>query len=173
MNEQKFPFQVGDQVIHWAYGPGEVIRLDEKCLSGRTQLYYVVQMRDMMLWVPVEQSNNCSLRFPTPKQEFEDLFQILASSAIPLSSDRNERRLQLAERLRDHELSSICEVIRDLTQRKGLKRMNMEDNTTLERSKNLFVNEMSLVFSIPIQQSVDELKQLLEGVDTTIVQEGK
>jgi RNA polymerase-interacting CarD/CdnL/TRCF family regulator len=167
MNKRNEAFQVGDQVIHWAHGPGEVIKLDEKCLSGRIQLYYVVQMRDMKLWVPVEQSNDCSLRPPTPKREFEDLFKIFASSAVPLSSDRNKRRLQLIERLKDHELASICGVIRDLTQRKSLTRMTMEDNTTLERSKDFFINELSLVFSIPIQQAEIELGLLLEGENIT------
>ncbi len=163
MNEQKFLFQVGDQVIHWAHGPGEVIRLEEKCLSGRTQLYYLVQIRDMRLWVPVEQSNDCSLRLPTTKQKFEHLFQILASPAVPLSSNRYERRLQLVERLKNQDLASICGVIRDLSQHKCLTKMTIEDNITLERSKNSFVNELSLVFSIPIQQAEKELGQLLEG----------
>ena len=43
MTEQQTPFQVGDQVIHWAHGLGVIIQLDEKSLSGHTQQYYVVE----------------------------------------------------------------------------------------------------------------------------------
>jgi len=161
MNEHYF--QVGDQVIHWAHGPGVIINLDEKSLSGSTQLYYEVKMSNLTLWVPVDQTGDSSLRLPTPKKDFEDLFQILASPGKPLSSDRNERRLQLIERLKDHELASICGVIRDLTLHKRLSKMNDNDNATLERSRKFLIYEWSLASSIPIYQAERELRKLLEG----------
>jgi CarD family transcriptional regulator len=167
MTEQQFLFQVGDQVVHWAYGPGVITQLDEKSLSGRTRQYYVVQMSNLTLWVPVDQTDNSSLRLPTPKEDFKDLFQILASPGKPLSSDRNERRLQLVDRLKDHKLASICGVIRDLTLHKRLKKMNDTDNSTLERSRNLLINEWSIALSIPIQQAERELRKLLEGDQTS------
>ena len=88
-------FQVGDQVVHWTYGPGEVIQLDEKALSGQTELYYVVQIRDMTLFVPINDQAETSLRLPTPAVDFESLFTILKSPAEPLSADRWERKNQL------------------------------------------------------------------------------
>ena len=162
MTEQQIPFEVGDQVIHWAHGPGVITQLDEKSLSGRTQQYYMVEMSNLTLWVPVDQTDDHSLRLPTPKKDFEDLFQILASSGKPLSSDRNERRLQLIERLKDHELASICGIIRDLTLHKRVNKMNDKDNATLERSRNFLIYEWSLAFSIPIRQAEKELRDLLE-----------
>ncbi|MES0361948.1 MAG: CarD family transcriptional regulator [Anaerolineales bacterium] len=163
MNEKQIPFQVGDQVIHWAHGPGVIIQLDDKTLSGHTRQYYVVQMSDLTLWVPIDQAGDRSLRLPTSKKDFISLFQILTSSGKPLSSDRNERRLQVVEQLKDHELASICRVIRDLTLHKRLKKMNENDNSTLERNRNFLINEWSVALSIPIQQAEQELRNLLEG----------
>lgn len=163
MTEQQIHFQVGDQVVHWAYGPGVITQLDEKSLSGRTRQYYVVQTSDLTLWVPIDQNGNPSLRFPTPKEDFKDLLQILASPGKPLSSDRNERRLQLIERLKDHRLASICGVVRDLTLRQRLKKMNDSDKSTLERSRKFLINEWSMALSIPIQQAERELRKLLES----------
>jgi len=37
-------FQVGDQVIHWTLGLGEVIGLEERSLSGESALYYLVRI---------------------------------------------------------------------------------------------------------------------------------
>ncbi len=165
MTEQQTYFQVGDQVVHWAHGLGEIIQLDEKSLSGRTRQYYVVQMSELTLWVPIDQTDKRSLRFPTPKEDFNKLFQILVSPGKPLSLDRNERRLQLKEQLKDHELASICRVIRDLSLHKRLKKMNDNDNSTLERSRNFLINEWSLALSIPIHQAENELRKLLEGVE--------
>lgn len=163
MIEQQTHFQVGDQVVHCTYGPGVIIELDEKCLSGRTRQYYVVQMSELMLWVPIDQNDNPSLRLPTPKEDFKDLIQILASPGKPLSLDRNERRLQLIERLKDHQLASICRVIRDLTLHQRIKKMNESDNSTLERSRKFLINEWSMSLSIPVHQAEIELGKLLEG----------
>jgi len=173
MDEQNILFQVGDQVIHWAYGLGVIQRLDEKHLAGRTQTYYEVQMHDLRLWVPVEPSPKCSLRLPTPEKEFEDLFQILSSPGNPLSPDRNERRFQLVERFKDHEIASICEVIRDLSWYKDSSKMTIEDKNTLEHSQNLLIDEWSLVFSIPTRQVEKELRKLLEGKKNISENNGK
>jgi RNA polymerase-interacting CarD/CdnL/TRCF family regulator len=70
--------------------------------------------------------------------------------------------LQLIEQLKDHELASICRVIRDLTLHKRLKKMNDNDSSTLERSRNFLINEWSLALSIPVQQAENELRKLLD-----------
>jgi RNA polymerase-interacting CarD/CdnL/TRCF family regulator len=167
MNEQQKSFQIGDRVIHWAYGPGEILQLDEKTLSGRTRQYYKVKMSNLMLWVPVEQTDDSSLRPPTPKKDFEGLFQILSSTGKSLPSDRNERRLLLIERLKDHDLASICGVIRDLTLHKQVNKMNESDTATLERSRDFLTYEWSEAFLIPVGQAEKELTKLLEGVENS------
>ena len=93
-------FKVGDQVIHWAYGPGEITQLDEKMVSGRLETYYIVQMNAMTLYVPVADTGARSLRLPTPPSSFQELFEILKVPGEPLPEDRMERKNLLTERLR-------------------------------------------------------------------------
>jgi len=81
-------FQVGDKVVHWSYGPGQIIQMDEKRISGRNDVYYVVQVRDLTLWVPVDGATQHSLRPPTSKREFRRLFEILRGPGERLSDDR-------------------------------------------------------------------------------------
>ena len=45
-------FHEGDTVMHWTYGLGQIIRLEERDLSGLKTPYYAVQIRDMTVWVP-------------------------------------------------------------------------------------------------------------------------
>ena len=166
MLEQDLAFHVGDQVIHWAYGPGVIIQLDEKALFVNTSQYYVVKLRDLTLWVPISQSRQCCLRFPTPAKDFQKLFRILAEPGELLSSDRYERKAFLTERFKERSLESICLVIRDLTLRKRMKKMNDDDSTILERARNFLLNEWSLVLSVPVHQAELELKGLLDRGDT-------
>ena len=154
-------FQVGDQVVHWTYGPGEVIQLDEKVLSGQTESYYVVQVRDMTLFVPINDQGQTSLRLPTPAGEFEHLFAILKSPEEPLSGDRWERKNQLMTQMKDGRLESICQVIRDLVAFRRTKKLNDYDAAILERAQNFLLNEWQISLGIPRDQAQRELQSLL------------
>jgi RNA polymerase-interacting CarD/CdnL/TRCF family regulator len=157
-------FQVGDKVVHWAYGPGEIINLEEKVLSGQTSLYYVVQVNGMTLWVPSDEKGTRSLRLPTPANEFENLFILLRSPGDPLPGDRLERKLELAQRMKDGTLESICRVIRDLHLFRRTQKFNESDTSTLERAQKFLLNEWMISLSIPAAQAEKELRRLL-GAD--------
>ena len=156
-------FHVGDQVIHWVYGLGEIIQLDVKTLAGHSIQYYVLQLNDLTLWVPIDEAGEGHLRYLTPARDFQNLFQILASPAEPLSADRHERKLQLAERLKDGKLESVCRVVRDLAYLKQIKKMNDNDSSFLERARKFLLNEWSVALSVPVRQAETKLVELLQG----------
>jgi CarD family transcriptional regulator len=154
-------FHEGDQVIHWSYGLGEIIQLDEKELSGHSDKYYVVKIRDITLWVPINQTGEFSLRSLTPAGDFQKLFGILASPGEPLPSDRFERKNQLTARMKDGTLESTCRLLRDLTFHKRINKMNENDNFVQERSRNFLLDEWSIVLSVSLQQAAHKLQELL------------
>ncbi len=155
-------FQVGDKVVHWSYGPGEIIQLDEKSISGQNALYYVVQIRDLTLWVPVEGGDQSSLRLPTSTREFRRLFKILRNPGEKISDDRYERKTQLTERMREGTLESICGIIRDLTTYSYSKKLNDYDASLLERAKKFLLEEWKISLSVPLSDAQRELDILLE-----------
>lgn len=155
-------FQIGDKVVHWAYGLGEVIQLDEKQLAGKSALYYVVKVKDLTLWVPIEEANTRKLRLPTAKTEFEGLFNILRGEGEVLSEDRMERKGQLTERLREGSLESICQLIRDLSAFGYKKKLNESDSQILARACKMLFDEWNLSLAIPVPVAERELDQLLE-----------
>jgi RNA polymerase-interacting CarD/CdnL/TRCF family regulator len=154
-------FQVGDQVIHWVYGLGEIIQLDEKVLSGKSSKYYVVQMSNMTLWVPMNEAGEHHLRFPTQAKDFTKLVNILASPGESLPPDRHARRMHLTTLLEDGSLASICRVVRDLEHYKKDNKTNEYDHTILERARDSLVTEWSVALSMPVQQVEYELSKLL------------
>jgi len=154
-------FKVGDQVIHKAYGPGEITKLDEKVVSGQVNTYYIVQMKTMTLYVPVSDPGSNCLRPPTPTSSFEELFEILRGPGEPLPEDRMERKNLLTERLRAGRLEAVCQVIRDLTYLNRKKKLNDYDAAIFERARSFLLNEWRVAFSIPIQQAEHELQKLL------------
>jgi CarD family transcriptional regulator len=154
-------YQVGDQVVHWVYGLGEIIQLDEKELLGQIKHYYVVQIRDLTLWVPVNDDGDSSLRYPTPPDDYEEVFEILSSPPQALSDDRLARKTQLSDQLKDGKLTSVCRAVRDLTYQRRSKKLNENDSAILERAQNLLLNEWAVSFSITIPQARQNLNHLL------------
>ena len=155
-------YQVGDKVVHWAFGPGEIIQLDEKRLAGKTAWYYGVLLKDMTIWVPIGEAENHSLRQVTPAIEFERLYDILRSVGDLLPEDRIERKGLLNERLRGGTLDDVCRVIRDLNSLSYKKKLNENDLSTMERARKLLLDEWKLSMSIPMEEAQRKLDFLLE-----------
>jgi RNA polymerase-interacting CarD/CdnL/TRCF family regulator len=159
--ERKMGFHVGDLVIHWTLGPGEVIGLEEKSLSGENTLYYLVKAGTMTIFVPVDGNINCRLRFPSKPNAYKKLAEILSAPGLELSENRVERKAYLRKNLSDGSAESLCGVIRDLNFQSRKKHLTDEDKNTLERALNLFQSEMVLSLCITPDQAKNKLDQIL------------
>ena len=138
-------FHVGDKVIHWSYGPGEIIQMDEKEMNGKTIPCYVLKVGDLTLWVPVEDNGENCIRPLSQPEEFENVFSILAAPGEPLSNDIMERKKIVRQRMRTGTLESLCTVVRDLTYHKRNGKMTENDRAFLEQTRNLLLEEWRLV----------------------------
>ena len=156
-------FHKGDTVMHWTYGIGQIVNLEERALEGSKTIYYVVQVRDMTVWVPADNKVQSRLRSPTPKSRFQQLLAILSSPSELLPADRLERKTRLLELLEDGSPESLCRVIRDLSayQKQLGKPMNDNDQVILKQSRNTLLGEWGFVLSIPHAQAEIELHRLL------------
>lgn len=166
MSEWELTFQIGDPVVHCVYGIGSIIQREEKVLTGTRSTYYVVQVRDLTIWVPINEQGVQCLRMPTPAKDFNEVFRILASPGETLSDDRYTRKTLLTDLLKDGTIESLCRVIRDLVTYKREKKINEHDNAILNRAKDSLLNEWSTVLSVPIHQAEIELGRLL---NTTVL----
>jgi len=154
-------FHVGDPVMHWMYGFGEILRLEERAIAGVTTLYYAVQIRDLTVWVPADSNLESRLRHPTPQEKFKRLITILSLPAEPLPDDRNERKLRLLEMLNNGRPESLCQVIRDLVGYQRVRALNDMDKSLLKRSESALLGEWGFVLSLTTAQAEHEMHHLL------------
>lgn len=157
-------YKIGDPVMHWTYGFGQIVGLEERDLSGKTILYYAVKLHDLTVWVPADENLENRLRPPTTPADFEQLFAILASAGDPLPEDRHERKLHLVERLKDGRAESLCKVLRDLFAFQQHKSLNENDQYLLKRVQSALLGEWGFSLSIPSTQAASELHRLLSPV---------
>jgi len=165
-------FHKGDMVMHWTHGIGQIVNLEERALSGLKTIYYVVQLRDMTVWVPADSKVGSRLRPPTSKLRFQRLLAILSSPSEPLPEDRLERKTHLLELLKGGRLESLCEVIRDLSayQKQQTRPMNDNDQMILKQSRNTLLGEWAFVLSITHAQAEHELYRLLMSVPLEVAE---
>ena len=143
-------FKVGDKVIHWTYGLGEIMLIEEKMIHGHITNCYVVQITDLTIWVPIDELMQNSLRVPTPPKDFEKLFTILTSPGEKLVEDRMLRKNQLMEQLKDGQLASICRVVRDLTHFQRGAKLNDQERSMLERAIQSLLAEWTYSLGTPL-----------------------
>ena len=157
-------FHEGDPVMHWTYGLGTIVRLEERNLSGSDMLYYAVQIGDMTVWVPADDKLKSRLRPPTLKAKFMHLLTILSGPSETLPIDRQERRLLLLEWLKNGRAESLCRVIRNLSAYRNIHPLNETDHALLKRSQNALLGEWGLALSVTPAQAEIELNRLLASV---------
>lgn len=154
-------FHEGDTVMHWKYGLGKVIRLEERDLAGAKALYYAVRIDDMTVWVPADDQLKNRLRAPTLKAKFTRLLTILSDPSEKLPIDRQERKLLILEWLKTGHTESLCRVIRALTTYRNIHPLNESDQALLRRSQNALLGEWGFALSVTPLQAEIELNRRL------------
>jgi RNA polymerase-interacting CarD/CdnL/TRCF family regulator len=154
-------FQIGEEVIHWTYGLGRIVRIEDKTIHGQLESCYVFRTTDLTIWIPINNTEQCSLRKPTPPEEFVRLFDILSSPGVQLIDDRLLRKSQLMDQIKDGQLSSICMVVRDLTHFKRTKKLNDQERSILERTINSLLTEWTYSLEVPLSQAQQTMTALL------------
>lgn len=155
-------FHIGESVIHRIYGLGEITNIEEMVINGSSVNCYVVQMKNLTIWVPMDNSGQTSLRIPTPPKEFIKIISILTSQYDNMSEDRLLRRKQLVDRLRDGQLSSICQVVRDLSHYKQINKINDQEKCILEQAINSLLTEWTHSLGISIDQAHQVMETMLQ-----------
>jgi RNA polymerase-interacting CarD/CdnL/TRCF family regulator len=158
----KMDFHEGDSIIHWTYGLGKILRLEEKNLSGQTSIYYVVQFKDLTVWVPADGELMNRIRPPTPKDQFTPLFEILKGQGQTLPLDRLERRTHLQDELRKASAEANCRVIRDLSAFRQNHQLNDYDLLILNRTSASLLSEWTYSQPISFVQAENELHSLIK-----------
>jgi len=155
-------FQVGDNVIHRTFGLGEITDIQERIINGTQTNCYVVQVNNMTIWVPADIPGQNSLRIPTPPEEFIRTIEVLTAPHEHLEEDRLERKKYLTDLLKDGQLSSICQVVRDLSYYKHNAKLNDQEKSILEHAIDSLLTEWSRSMDIPFDEAQKSMESMLQ-----------
>jgi RNA polymerase-interacting CarD/CdnL/TRCF family regulator len=156
-------FKIGDKVIHWTHGLGEVVHIEEKSILNEPKKCYVVRTPELMIWIPIDDLHQCSLRLPTPPEEFVSLIAILTSPSEKLLDDRVLRKNQLMAQIKDGQLTSICRIVRDITHFGRSAKLNDQERSILERAMNSLLTEWTYSLGMTLSQAQMAVTSLLSS----------
>ena len=162
-------FKIGDTVIHWTYGLGEIVLIEEKVLRGQPTNCYVFRTPDLTMWIPIDDLSQSNLRIPTPAEAFGPLFTILSDRGETLPTDRMLRKDQLRAQMKDGQLASVCRVIRDLEYFKVSAKLNYQDTAILEQAIRSLLTEWVYSLGVTPVQAKQALTKLLDEKKITHV----
>ena len=154
-------FHEGDTVMHWTYGLGQILGMEERDLFGSKNLYYAVRVHDLTIWVPSDAELQHRLRAPITKAGFQELLTILSHPGEPLPDDRHERRARLLEYLGESSTQSLCRIISGLHAYQKVRPLNESDKSILKQSRSALLGEWEYVLSITPAQAEHELSHVL------------
>jgi RNA polymerase-interacting CarD/CdnL/TRCF family regulator len=147
--------------MHWTYGLGTIVRLENRELLGQKTLDYAVQVGDMTVWVPNDDQLSTRLRKPSSKGQLRKLRTLLTKPGVTLPQDRHERKTLLLELLKDGRAESLCKVIRSLVGFAKTHPLNDNDQALLKRAQTALLAEWGHALSIPPEQAEQELHRLI------------
>jgi CarD family transcriptional regulator len=155
-------FNVGDFVVHPAYGVGRIVKIEKKQFSERgTRLYYKVALLKNTIWIPVEVQTTIGLRLVTAKSDLDQYRDLLKSSPAPIPKNHHQRHLDLISRLKQGSFQVVCEVVRDLTAWGWRKPLGPTDKATLQKTRERLHQEWATAAGVPITEAIQEIDSLL------------
>ncbi len=155
-------YKIGDTVVHWTHGLGTIIAIDELCLAGVTRQYYVVEVELFKFWVPIQEAQEGSIRFPTDSTQFKKRLDILRMPGEQLPDNQYKRKMDLRGRMQKRTLEGLCHVIHDLSDRSHRHSLNQNDSSVLFRAEEYLLDEWVLSLGADRPKALGELETLLQ-----------
>jgi RNA polymerase-interacting CarD/CdnL/TRCF family regulator len=159
-------FNVGDWIVHYYIGVGEVIEIVEKVLEGKQQTFLRVSTADIEYWLPSDKVDVDHIKPIRTKKEFENAIQIISSPPEPILESQNKLKRLIYERWLDGSLQARAALLRDLNGRKHVRELSFDEKLTFEKIEKFFISEW--IISNPTLTKSTATERLSEAFEMSI-----
>ena len=144
MKEQPV-FSKGDWIVHTHYGIGQVVTRESKIFEGEEKEYLRIRTDDSEYWLLVENMDVDYIRPLASLPQIRQALGLIKNQPDVLAGDYKIRRREIGIALNDVALETKVCLIRDLTERKRVKSLNITEGAVLDQLKADFLIEWSIV----------------------------
>lgn len=155
-------FEVGNVIIHATHGVGTIRGIEQKqFFEQESRMYYVISIKDGIIWAPVEDNGVSKLREVVSKAKLPYYRNLLRSRPVEMEKDYRKRREEISLALKNSSFEVLCTLVRDLTAMSWKKPLSEADAMLLQRIRQNLCQEWAESDGISLDQAVHELDNLL------------
>ncbi len=156
-------FSTGDWIVHTHHGIGQVITREGKTFEGEEKEYLRIKTGDSEYWLQVDNLDVDYIRPLASLSQIKKALTLIKTQPDVLAGDYKIRRKEIGVALNDVALEAKACLIRDLTERKRVKSLNITEGEVLEQLKTDFLTEWSLVSGEEKSELVEKLASALKS----------
>jgi len=134
-------FEIGDWVVHYFHGVGQIKDIVEKGLDGNEKIFYKVKTKEIDYWIPLEDEDAEHIQPIRSTKDFKDALGILSTKPEPIEKHHKTRKKLIHERWCDGTLNSRAKLMRDLNGRMKSEKVSFSEREMLEKVRCYFINE--------------------------------
>jgi RNA polymerase-interacting CarD/CdnL/TRCF family regulator len=154
-------FSKGDWIVHTYYGVGQIKGIETKQIDDSKTKYFKVDTKNSIYFVPVNNIDVERVRPVASQYMIRKVKKILKDKPEELPLDHNIRKRHISNLLTDCSLVTAAKLIRDLTNRKSISRLNDHEEKTLENLIDQLVLEWSIVIKSDIEKASQQFEEAL------------
>jgi len=146
---------VGDKVFVPSYGAGYIDKIEIKEISDGVTSYIniLILTGNVYLCIPITRLDNYNIRPISDKSHMENALEIIKEESLFIEKKWNQRYRKNNEKISSGDVIKLCEVLRDLLYLKRKVMMPPGENKILEKVKEMLIGEVSLVFTISLEDA--------------------
>lgn len=140
-SKKALKFKVGDWIVHYSYGVGEVVDIVEKVLDGQKETFFKVSTAEIEYWLPNEKAGAEHISPIRSKKEFDQAIQIISKPPDLMSEPPSRHRRLIYERWLDGSLPARAALIRDLHGMNARRKLGYDEKKAYDKAENFFISE--------------------------------
>jgi CarD family transcriptional regulator len=156
-------FAKGDLVVYPNHGAGYVSGLEKKTILGEERRYYIVYVPDGGLTLNIPAEGYSGLRSCADDEEVAGALEILRGGPEDMPAHWNHRLKHNQEKLRSGEISSVAEVVRDLSAHGGDRGLSTGERNLLAKARRILVSEVAMGKSLEADEAEALVDDALRG----------
>lgn len=158
-------FEVGDWIVHRTYGIGQVRSIESKSISGEELPFYRVRTQNGTYWASTESDDNPRIRPVTGQEQVKQALKEFQQPPGELDLHHRAWRERIKSVSSEGRLLAMARVIRDLTAKSNLKKLNDFESQSLRQLSERFMREWSVSMELDLPTVRQRFHHMLDAVD--------
>ena len=139
-------FAVGETVVYPNHGAAVIEDIETRQIKGEDKTYLVLRIIDqssLIVRVPACNLDRVGVRDVVGRESVDDVFDLLRAEGSEESVTWSRRYSLNVDRLRRGTVTSVAEVVRDLSRRQRAGHLSTAEGRMLSRARRLLVSELA------------------------------